>query len=53
MPIDRTRDHGCIKSVYSQEQEGKQIEIYCEVPELLWQKITTIFKAGSLDLEAS
>ena len=52
VPIVRTRDHGCTKSVYFQDPEGNEIEIYCEVPELPWQKIDNVFKGGPLDLEA-
>lgn len=47
----RTRDHGCTKSVYCRDPEGNEIEIYCEVPEMPWQKIDGVFKGGPLDLE--
>ncbi|MBT5107981.1 MAG: VOC family protein [Rhodospirillaceae bacterium] len=51
VPVDRTRDHGCTKSVYFKDPEGNEIEVYCEVPELPWQKIDNVFKGGPLDLE--
>ncbi|NKB57332.1 MAG: biphenyl-2,3-diol 1,2-dioxygenase [Alphaproteobacteria bacterium] len=48
----RTADHGVTKSVYFNDPEGNQLEIYCEVPEKPWQEIDTIIKSDPLDLDA-
>ncbi len=47
----RTADHGVTKSVYFNDPEGNQLEIYCEVPEKRWQEVDTIIKSDPLDLE--
>ncbi len=52
VPIVRTRDHGYTKSVYFSDPEGNEIEVYCEVPEMPWQKVDTVIRGGPLDLNS-
>jgi catechol 2,3-dioxygenase len=53
VPIVRTVDHGITRSVYFQDPEGNELEIYCEVPEVRWQDVETIIVADPIDLEAA
>jgi catechol 2,3-dioxygenase len=53
VPIVRTVDHGITKSVYFQDPEGNELEIYCEVPEVKWQEVETIIRADHINLEAA
>jgi catechol 2,3-dioxygenase len=53
VPIVRTVDHGITKSVYFQDPEGNELEIYCEVPEVKWQEVETIIRADPIDLAAT
>jgi catechol 2,3-dioxygenase len=53
VPIVRTVDHGITRSVYFQDPEGNELEIYCEVPEKPWQSVKTIIVADPIDLEAA
>ena len=53
VPIVRTVDHGITKSVYFQDPEGNELEIYCEVPEVDWHDVETIIVADPIDLEAT
>lgn len=50
VPIVRTRDHGYTKSLYCQDPEGNEIEIYCEVPEKPWQTFETVIQGEPLEL---
>lgn len=52
VPIVRTVDHGITRSVYFQDPEGNELEIYCEVPEVKWQEVETIIVADPIDLDA-
>ena len=52
VPIVRTRDHGYTKSLYCQDPEGNEIEIYCEVPETPWQSLETVIGGEDFDLES-
>ncbi len=52
VPILRTVDHGVTKSVYFNDPEGNELEIYCEVPESPWQSLDTIIKSEPIDLDA-
>jgi catechol 2,3-dioxygenase len=52
VPILRTVDHGVTKSVYFNDPEGNELEIYCEVPESPWQSVDTIIKSEPIDLDA-
>ncbi len=53
VPIVRTVDHGITRSVYFQDPDGNELEIYCEVPEKPWQDVETIIVADPMDLEAA
>lgn len=53
VPIVRTVDHGITRSVYFQDPEGNELEIYCEVPEKPWQDVETIIVADPMDLESA
>jgi catechol 2,3-dioxygenase len=53
VPIVRTVDHGITKSVYFQDPEGNELEIYCEVPEKPWQQQQTIIMADPISLETA
>ena len=53
VPIVRTVDHGITKSVYFQDPEGNELEIYCEVTEVKWQEVETIIRADPIDLAAA
>ncbi len=53
VPIVRTVDHGITRSVYFQNPDGNELEIYCEVPEKPWQDVETIIVADPMDLEAA
>ena len=53
VPIVRTVDHGITKSVYFQDPDGNELEIYCEVSEVDWHEVDTIIKADPIDLEAA
>jgi catechol 2,3-dioxygenase len=52
VPIVRTVDHGITKSVYFQDPEGNELEIYCEAPGVDWREQETIIVANPLDFEA-
>ena len=52
VPIVRTVDHGITKSVYFQDPEGNELEIYCEAPGVDWREVETIIVADPIDLEA-
>lgn len=52
VPIVRTADHGITKSVYFQDPEGNELEIYCEVAEVDWHDVETIIVRDPLDLDA-
>ncbi|HEY7496800.1 MAG TPA: VOC family protein [Candidatus Tectomicrobia bacterium] len=52
VPIVRTVDHGITKSVYFQDPEGNELEIYCEAPGVDWREVDTIIKADPIDLDA-
>jgi catechol 2,3-dioxygenase len=52
VPIVRTVDHGITKSVYFQDPEGNELEIYCEAPGVDWHEQETIIVANPLDFEA-
>ena len=45
-------DHGVTKSVYFNDPEGNELEIYCEVPESPWHSVDTIIKSEPIDLDA-
>jgi catechol 2,3-dioxygenase len=51
VPIVRVRDHDYTKSVYCQDPDGNEIEIYCEVPEAPWQSLDSVIRSKPLDLE--
>lgn len=53
VPIVRTADHGITKSVYFQDPEGNELEIYCEAPDVNWHDVETIIVRDPLDLEAT
>ena len=53
VPIVRTADHGITKSVYFQDPEGNELEIYCEAPNVDWHDVETIIVRDPLDLEAT
>ncbi len=53
VPIVRTVDHGITRSVYFQDPDGNELEIYCEVAEKPWQDVETIIVADPMDLEAA
>jgi catechol 2,3-dioxygenase len=52
VPIVRTVDHGITKSVYFQDPEGNELEIYCEAPGVDWREVDTIIKADPINLDA-
>lgn len=51
VPIVRVRDHDYTKSVYCQDPDGNEIEIYCEVPEAPWQSLDSVIRSKPLDLD--
>lgn len=51
VPIVRLSDHDYTKSVYFEDPDGNEIEIYCEVPEAPWQSLDTVIRSKVLDLE--
>ena len=53
VPIVRTVDHGITKSVYFQDPEGNELEIYCEAPGVDWHDVETIIVRDPMDLETA
>ncbi len=51
VPIVRLADHDYTKSVYCEDPDGNEIEIYCEVKDTPWQTLDTVIRSKALDLE--
>ncbi len=54
VPIIGTADHGITQSVYFEDPEGNEIEVYCDKPNTHWRDFDRIIKPPQpLDLEST